>query len=217
MKTKVMLTLLAALFIAPATNLVCWAKPWGYTDEISVASNSYYDQAAIYGLGYSDGLDSEDLPLTFGGLNVAIYKTNGVQGWDSADGFYTIDGRATLLAGQTAIDDVYAWASSGGLPPGLSTMTFSASGGGDGGTLTIELVSVPSGITYTGPTEWTNSVNVTLPMYVASDYAAGLTGYHFELINTAVPEPSSIITLAGGMIGMAGFALRRGNVHTRRH
>jgi hypothetical protein len=47
---------------------------------------------------------------------------------------------------------------------------------------------------------------ISLPTYRTDN---GLTGYHFELSATAVPEPSSLLALFGGLAGVGGFAMRR--------
>ena len=72
----------------------------------------------------------------------------------------------------------------------------------------MECIQVPSGITG-GPevgTIWTTENRVHLPFYSTSN---GLTGYQFEFTLTAVPEPSSLLALVGGIAGLGGFALRR--------
>ena len=46
----------------------------------------------------------------------------------------------------------------------------------------------------------------SFPVYRTTD---GRTGYMFELTATVIPEPSSLLALGGGLIGLAGLALRR--------
>lgn len=139
-------------------------------------------------------------------LYVAFYKSYGVEGWNAANGFYVCDSRAALLAGQVKTEDIYVWAA-----PGTSaeSILLNAGGGGYDNSYVVyalKLVSTPSGITYTGPTQWTTAANITLPFYSTAN---GLAGYHFQAQFAPVPEPSSILALVGGLAGLGGFALRR--------
>ena len=62
-------------------------------------------------------------------------------------------------------------------------------------------------MTYTGPTQWgIDHGTITLPYYANYD---GLTGYHFRMEFTAVPEPSSLAALGGGVMGLLALRRRR--------
>ena len=144
-------------------------------------------------------------------INIAQYSQNGENAWNGDTGFYVADIRSPLLEGQTAVFYFYVWARATASPqdmlfsPSLAQSRLSPGLG-----YALRLMQVPNGITYTGATTWgLQHGNITLPFYATDD---PLTGYKFEATITApppVPEPSSILTLSGGLAALVGFALRR--------
>jgi hypothetical protein len=53
---------------------------------------------------------------------------------------------------------------------------------------------------------------ISLPQLVISAAnvdAAMSEGYQMQFIQTVVPEPSSLMVLAGGLMGLAGYGIRR--------
>ena len=154
---------------------------------------------------YTDGYDNE---MAMGderlAVNLAFYKQNGVHGWNRESGFYITDKLPGIQPGATTTDDFYLWGQ-----PGSAAQDFSMSkvlaNTTEGVTYKLWLLSVPAGVDYTGPTQWgIDHGTITLPYYANYD---GLTGYHFRMEFTAVPELSSLAALGGGM--MALLALRR--------
>jgi len=195
----------------------CWAG-YGYNGRFvtwGALSNNMGGKFTVETFPSStDGYDNQywDVPLDTQShpkpFYVATYKTNGVDGWNAADGFYAVDSRSKLSAWQTVIEDIYLWAAPSTPAEGI-LLWFAADAPFQGGTFTLRLVSVPNGIAYTGPTVWGLSDQYYIgpfPYYSTTD---GRTGYHFQAEFTAVPEPSSILALMGGIAGLGGFALRR--------
>lgn len=159
---------------------------------------------------HTDGYDGEhDLTLPFPSnpVHIALYKTQGVDSWDGASGFYIDDLRQALLPGQTALfNDIYLWVEPG-TPSHDIVLGLVASDIDPGVTYRLSLVSLPTGVTYTGRTEWeVDDRYVTLPFYSTDD---GRTGYRFRAEFTAIPEPSSLTALASALCGAGGLALRR--------
>lgn len=134
----------------------------------------------------------------------AAYKINGHEGWNGANGFYGGDDRGAIATGQTITEDIYVWASTGTSPERIKVAQ--GLSGVAGINYTLDLVSIPTGIIYNGLTHWTTPGAIILPFYSTDN---GLTGYHFQATFTAVPEPSSILALVGGIVGFGGIALRR--------
>ena len=156
---------------------------------------------------YTDGYDDE---LAMGtkrdAVNLAFYKQSGVHGWNRESGFYMTDRLPAIQPGATTTDDFYLWGQ-----PGSAVQDFGMSkvlaGATEGVTYKLWLLSVPHGVTYTGPTQWgIDHGTITLPYYANYD---GLTGYHFRMEFTAVPEPSSLAALGGGMMGLLTLRRRR--------
>ena len=79
-------------------------------------------------------------------------------------------------------NDIYLWATPGTESQDLH-LRLQDGPSLDGVTLTLALVSIPSGVTYTGPTEWgSETTDIVLPFYSADD---GKTGYKFRVTITA--------------------------------
>ena len=162
-------------------------------------------------VGSLDGFDSTDLLATPGyGWFAGTYHVNGEDGWLGPTGFYAFDSRAPLALGESKTWTFYVWAEPG---------TTEAARGFSGNLWTsdpnyihtvMEYFQKPPGVTG-GPelgTTWTAPAVLTLilPFYSTSD---GRTGYGFRLTLTAVPEPSSLLALSGGILGFGALRLRK--------
>ncbi|HPP76121.1 MAG TPA: PEP-CTERM sorting domain-containing protein [Armatimonadota bacterium] len=164
--------------------------------------------------GSLDGFDATDhIAVPYEGWNGGVYHVQGQDGWLGETGFYSIDYRSPLMPGETKSWTFYIWAL-----PGTAASDMRLVGGFSNHDvpnlhIVLEYIQKPAGVTG-GPavgTTWTypEIVNVLLPFYSTSD---GLTGHGFRLTLTAVPEPSSILALAGGIAGLGGLVLRRRKV-----
>jgi hypothetical protein len=162
------------------------------------------------------GHDSGDLswgahvfgPSEYG---LVIYKENGKYGWDTDPGFYVLDARAPLAAGQTEVfEDIYLWAGNAVSLPSFQIHldSFYMLPGSLGMTYAFDLVSVATGVTYNGPTHWgADSSTITLPFVTTDDPTKG---YRFRATVTApVPEPSSLLILSAACMAASGSRLRR--------
>jgi hypothetical protein len=156
------------------------------------------------------GFDGEELwpPAQHPGVLIGFFKENGVAGWNSTTGFYSTDIRETIApGGGITVDGLYLWATPDTSVQNLRVSLGSASYLPEGVKCTLYLTSIPKDVDYSGPSHWTLGIDeVSLPYYSTSD---GRTGYKFYAVISAVPEPSSILALVGGIAGLGGFALRR--------
>lgn len=176
------------------------------------------DTRAVFGteVGALDGQDSSDRGLEGPGgyWYVGSYKITGLDGWDGPPGFYDADWRAPLVPGESKTWWVYIWASPGGPwygNVGTGWLWYDPWDRDPAVVARMELVQKPTGVT-DGPavgTVWTEPPSLVLPYYGTTD---GLTGYKLKFTLTMIPEPSSILALAGGIAGVGGFALRRRKV-----
>jgi hypothetical protein len=158
--------------------------------------------------GSSDSLDSNDLAaIKYNGWMAGSYHS--ADEWGSSAGFYIRDERAPLAPGETKTWMLYIWG-----VHGSATHDFGVSWPNSGSPDPLvqgklELVQKPTGVTG-GPalgTVWTTPpTSFTLPLYTTHD---GLTGYGFKFTLTAVPEPSSLIALALGLLGIGAGVIRR--------
>lgn len=162
-------------------------------------------------VGSLDGFDSTDLLATPAyGWSAGTYHVNGQDGWLGETGFYSFDSRSPLAPGESKTWTFYVWAE-----PGTTEATRAISGSlwtSDPNYIqtVMEYFQKPSGITG-GPelgATWSAPAVFTLnlPYYSTSD---GRTGYGFRLTLTAVPEPSSLLALAGGILGFGALRLRK--------
>lgn len=159
--------------------------------------------------GSLDGFDGTDrLASPSDGWNCGTYHIKNQDGWLGDMGFYASDLRAALTPSESKTWTFYVWAVPGTTP---SDRWFTGSlWTSDPANLNavLEYIQKPAGIDG-GPavgTTWNAGLDILLPFYSTSD---GQTGYGFRLTLTMVPEPSSLLALAGGMAGLGGLALRR--------
>lgn len=206
---RLLISVVAALILAAPSAAV----PVEYSYSFVYMNNNGGYKSVFATLPFADagpGYDYE-LPNTtpFRPVEIALtfYKENGGDGWDGPTGFYVDDYQACLQPGQTAVvGDIYLWAGPAVTPTNLQLYIFE-SHLDPGLTYKLRLVQIPLGITYTGPREWgPNHGVISLPFFATDDFTKG---YMFRAEITAVPEPSSLVALAGSLFGLGMFQLRR--------
>jgi hypothetical protein len=159
------------------------------------------------------GLDDNDvllLPSIWESTDwgVTIYKENGKNGWDSDSGYYVRDARSILQARQTEVfEGIYLWAGNDVTAPNLQLQLYDFYMS-PGMTYSLDLISIPNGVTYNGKTHWgINDRLITLPFITSDDPTKG---YQFRVtVTTPVPEPSSILALLCGISGVGGMMWRK--------
>ena len=175
----------------------------GANPDVGGGGKIIFSSSGTDGYDWDAELPQNPLPL----IHAGIRKVNGVHGWDGPTEFYIVDYRAPLLDGQRKTEDIFIWADTGAYSQDILLYLHGPPYLSPGVSYQLSLVNVPNGVTYTGPKEWgPDHGTITLPFYSTDD---PLTGYRFLAEVTAIPEPSSILALAGGLVGLAGFALRR--------
>jgi len=149
-------------------------------------------------------------------VKFAFRRDTGVDGWDGPSGWYGGQNLPTPPPGSSVVVKglyVFAW-------PAFQYNTFNTAYNAgparelDDWVVTLRLVKIPDGVTYSGPTEWTLDgltqsrlvPNGALPAYKTDD---PLTGYRFEIQITHVPEPSCLLALLAGLGGFGAIVRRR--------
>jgi len=194
------------------------------------SSTSYTQAGTIVQVGTTatslDGKDSGDVALTFNGANANA----GIVRTDFADvpPVYGSDKRAPLTAGQTKVWDIVVAAGSTYAPTALRFAWYAGAGANDPvGTIAgtpveyvLEVVNDPTGLnsgfvwksqdptggTSTAPLgylDWTQFPKV------ADKSAMMESGIKLRFTVKPVPEPGSMLALASGIVGLAGFGIRR--------
>jgi len=227
---KWLFRILVAIAIATLSSpAFAQSQGWDYWRWRFVAvagdSSSVFCHPSEFGVSSdaSDNYDDDQLIRTEG-ITSAVYAatyhnhTSISDSWSGPTGFYDTDlcAPVPLRAGESKSWLIYLWATPG-VPDTYDTISVSC--------LMIMPPFMPSEYDYTltlaakpsatsgGPaigTTWRLSlpsgVSVELPIYRTDN---GLTGYQFELTATAVPEPSSILALLSGLVGIGGVAILR--------
>lgn len=168
----------------------------------------------------TDGFDGEEGLVSYSLLEcttfAAIYQVEGTNGWNGTTGMYMCDLIPLLAPGQTMSWQVYVWATPD-TASDFNTIDLMTSGSIVSATDNIQakltLKDVPGSVTSAPSvgTVWdlsTNGLTLSLPIYTTDD---GLTGYHFELTATCVPEPSAFGVLACGFVGFLVQARKHRN------
>ena len=208
------LTLPAVCAVRLVLAQSCFAAQYSYkvyySTQSDPATGSNVAMWAEVGAGKGHDWDETMWPSTPSptGVLLGFYNVNGTNEWDGENGWYGGTAREPVSTGTSVvIDNLYLWASTGTPSQSLQLRLQDYSWIPLGLNYKLSLLAVPSGVSYTGRTEWgIGDTSITLPFYSTAN---GLTGYHFQAQFTAVPEPSSILALVGGLAGLGGFALRR--------
>jgi len=182
--------------LAGASNGSNGYSYWYTTISASPLATDNYDGEPL--------ITSWDIPTTY----AAIFHAEEPNKWDASTGFYREDYVGLLTPGQTKSWQIYVW-STPDMPADYDA-TYLVMNRMDNIALTndfqfqLKLVSKPESVSG-GPevgTTWDFDIpafEVEFPTYRTDN---GLTGYHFELTATAVPEPSAFAVLACGLFGI---------------
>ena len=151
--------------------------------------------------GGLDGYDRQGDEVTIPDPGYAIAVYHNEPDWTGPRGFYTSDVRSPLHPGETKTwDNIYLWEI-----PAASLTSFTIwfrpiYTPPTYWTYTLYLDYAPPAANWTGPWQWAISPtqNTTL-VFPAVKSQTGLEGYRFHFTVAAVPEPSSLLALAGGL------------------
>jgi hypothetical protein len=153
----------------------------------------------------SDNYDAQDWAMIPGAnppMNAAIYHA-AAQGWTGPEGFYWVD-VGEPFATEKTWTGIYLWWRSDWVDrnypiyfgPSLSAPPPAYY------RFTLYLDQVPAGVTYNGPWQWEAPATTwtEIPAGTFTPFASetGLDGYKFHL-TVVVPEPGSLLALAGGL------------------
>ncbi|MHB9036321.1 MAG: hypothetical protein ACYC64_06615 [Armatimonadota bacterium] len=177
-----------AILLLLALSATCFGSDYQYKVYYHTKGDSACGTKMIVGSNpeATNGFDFEHpwAGSTPDGVLIGIHNTNGVDGWSGNTGFYVDDYRPTPTQGNTiTISNIYVWANVGVASQNMHLYLDSAPRIGTDATCKLSLVSVPSGVTYNGPTEWSlPHGDIVLPFYSTSD---GMTSYKFKIEITA--------------------------------
>ena len=185
----------------------------------SLDSGGSYFGVSMAALDDFDSLDQLAQPIHYS--YIATYHEKNIDGWTGDTGFYSSDFRSpmNLVPGQSKTWTFYLWArflypySQLRMTWGFDEPPWPAF---DTTEYTLTYVKAADGITggESIPIGTSRLLNVwtqwawSFPVYKTNN---GLTGYKFELTATIIPEPSSLLALAGGLMGLAGLLRKKVN------
>ena len=162
--------------------------------------------------GYYDGYDGQyPVDRLYGEGIALLFHKQAADGWP--EGFYYKDFESPIPAGGSHTwSDIYLWGKDYAAPGNLVEILFGPEYPPPGYTALLELDYVPEYLNYSGPTRfwldlsWYDSV--ILPVAEVEDGLQG-TRMHITVYAPPIPEPSSLLALAGGVLGLAGLTRRR--------
>ena len=208
------ITLILALLLG-ATPGARGAADWSWSIDASTAQEGWFTGGEFGARATTlDGFDTKDLLIQPGiRAYIGTYHETGLGDWTGPTGFFRRDLRAPWSsASPILIWDIGVW-----MDPSVPSQADFIKVGWTRSTqtpaylrFTLQLVQKPQGVTG-GPAvgaTWNlldfTVREVTLPAFSTAD---GNEGYLFRLM--AVPEPSGLLALAGGMSGLLALSRRR--------
>lgn len=168
--------------------------------------------------GWSDGYDvGEQAPSTDGltGGFLRFYKETGPD-WSGPSGFYVADIRSPIQEGGSKTwSDMCAWAQNTPLDGSQAWLRVVPDNGlpPEGYRATLAIDYVPPSLTWTGPWSYDFEIGsiqtLLIPVPLADDPLDPNQVARMHIVVYAVPEPSSLLALAGSVFGLGVFRLRR--------
>ena len=204
----VALSLILKPCIASETDWLLYLNTWGINgNHVRVGAHP----------GAVDGYDGQasSNPVDTGPV-LLLHRDKG-PGWTGDTGFYSTDFESPIpsVASKTWWD-LCLWTTSSSYLTIENRASFSAitDGALPPETYWCELVLdyVPDGLNWSGPWSFTWQLNdglsATLPVPTVSDGLLG-TRMHLTVYTTPIPEPSSLLALGSGVLGLWGLRRRR--------
>jgi hypothetical protein len=169
-------------------------------------------------IGSLSGASDNASGAGFHGLNLSLvdncglcleYREQGAAGWAGATGYYSSDYRAPYVPGQRkSYGNIYLWGKNVTLSTpyriGFQTAPGVVTGNPTGYTGHLVLDYVPAECQWDGNTDFWLDLSVTnhlvLPTIVTDDPLQG-TRFHID-VYAPVPEPSSVLVIAGGLLSL---------------
>ena len=168
--------------------------------------------------GYADGYDGQSVVNVSSGLFMLLHRQQQDPGWPGNTGFYDFDLESPIPAGGSKTwRDIYLWTTDSSylaVPDRASLHPFLdlyRPPEGYWGKLVLD--HVPVGLNWSGPMSFAWDLNTglgeptLLPVPTVSDGVLG-THMHLTVYTYPIPEPSSLLALAGALMGLGGLALR---------
>jgi len=163
-----------------------------------------------------DGYDGQPVyypPAESTGCAVLLYRENGAN-WSGPTGFYPIDLTSPLSDGSSYTwNNIYMWAQNYTVPGGVGQLMISPDYPVAPSYYNFQLVLdyVPEYMNWTGPRVFEfrrggGLFNVPIP--TVTNPLDGVR-MHLTVYAGPIPEPSSLLTLAGAALTTAGFAWRK--------
>ena len=215
-KVFVLVLLTVALFACGAvSDDLNWFLIIG---EYRFSGGSSYGTSPLATEDYDSGFDIVAASISSGALVLFYqYKVNG-DNWSGPTGWVTVNFVSPIVPGESYTwDNIYLWCTPrwGGNGPIKITSWIPTDPRiipPSDWSYRLYLDYVPAGIVYNGPYEWdlmdmlySNRKYVEFPAFVST---TGLDGYRFHITVTAIPEPTTLLPLAGAAI-TAGVIWRR--------
>ena len=217
-RTSTMLLALLLVMCACAASQTNWRldlNTWGVNGNyISLGAKP----------GYADGYDGQMASNPFDtGPILLLYRNQDTPGWGGPTGFYLTDYESPIpVGGSKTWQDICLWTTSAAYLkiPGRAYVAYLPDGpvAPSGYWAQLVLDHVPEGLNWSGPWSFAWDLNqgfsYILPVPVASDGLQG-TRMHLTVYTSPIPEPSSLLALAGGLMGLGAVGLLRRRVMSR--
>jgi len=202
--------------VAQAAYDVDWAMNVKASTTAAGTGDAYTSSFRTKASGNNDGKGAEDSIAPPGGSAPVVY------GYTTVDGFDLVQDYRTSFTGTEKVWDfqlssarfgtaptqvyLFVWNAKNTTAPPNTTLDFAPLGGE-----TIRLYSAQGGVR--GELLWTvdGAFNGTGNPGDANTWQSGAVsmGNRYQIVVSSVPEPGSMLAMLSGLVGLAGFAIRR--------